>query len=189
MRGVTFAAATAASQSTIDATVTVTATAATGGSSVTVSQSGATATCAGCLTVAAPPTVTGLSMPKLAQGASHAAVITGTGFYPGAKIRFKGPGKGVTATVTSVSPTSISATIKAARTTPAGQYSLALANGDGGKATLASALTVVQPPTITGILQVGSAPPVGPGQSVTVTDGPGGGYGTATDPGLTINTG
>jgi hypothetical protein len=236
--GISFSGATVVSATTIDAKVTAAATAALASSSVTVSQSGATATCAGCLAVAAPPAMTALSVPKLARGASHSAVITGTGFYPGAKIRFTGPGRGVTATVTSVSSTSITATIKAARTAPVGQYSAVMASGDGGKATLTGALTVVMPPvitrlspstvvlggfyatftitgtgftpdatvtmpancgffatvspggtTISGILDVTSAPPVGTGLPVTVTNGPDGGYGTATDPRLTINTG
>jgi hypothetical protein len=234
--GVTFPGATAVSQTTIDATATVTPTAATGSSSVTVSQSGATSTCPNCLAVVGL-SITGLSITQLAQGASHPATITGTGFYSGAKVTFTGPGKGVTATVTSVASTSISVTIKAASSAPPGRYAVTVANGLGaGRVYLPDALTVLTRPaiaalspsavtrgqsyfsftitgtgfssdatvkvpkgchfgfatisadgtTITGSLTVTSSAPTGTNLKVIVTNGPNGGYGTATDPGLTI---
>jgi hypothetical protein len=234
--GVTFSGATAVSATTIDATASVTATAATGSSSVTVGQSGATSTCPDCLAVVGL-SIAGLSVTQLAQGASHPATITGTGFYGGAKVTFTGPGKGVTATVTSVTSTSIGVTIKAARSAPAGRYAISVANGFGtGTVHLPNALTVLTAPTITalsqptvtrgqsyftftitgtgfssdatvkvpkgclfgfatisadgttitGSLTVASSAPTGTNLKITVTDGPSGGYGTATDPGLTI---
>jgi hypothetical protein len=91
--------------------------------------------------------------------------VNGTGFLGPAKVKFTGPGTGVTGTVTAVtsSTLTVKVTVKAGSAT--GAYTFTLTNGNGGTATCANCLTVVAGPTITSI----SPPSVARGQTTTFT--------------------
>jgi hypothetical protein len=104
----------------ITATLTAKATAAPGAYTVTVGNptGGGSGSCAGCLSVIAAPTITGVSPSSVAKGSSNAVTVTGTGFATGATL--SGP-KGVTYSgLTVVSATKITATMKVSGTAPTG---------------------------------------------------------------------
>jgi hypothetical protein len=144
--GVTFSAVKAASATTIDAKITVRSTAATGSRDLMVSQGANSATCTGCLTIDAHPTVRRINPSTLAQGATaHPETITGSGFVVGAgtKVTFAGPGKNVSGTVPSVgAATSFTAKVTVKPSATPGSYTLTVINPDGGRASLTNALTV-----------------------------------------------
>lgn len=144
--GVTFSAVKAVSATTIDAKITVRSTAATGSRDLMVSQGANSATCTGCLTIDAHPTVTGINPSTLAQGATaHPETITGSGFVVGAgtKVTFAGPSKNVSGTVSSVgAATSFTAKVTVKPSATPGSYTLTVINPDGGRASLTNALTV-----------------------------------------------
>ena len=84
--GVTIASTTVNSPTSITLSVAVGGSAAVGARDVTVTNPGpVTATCSGCFTINAKPTVATASPSSRPQGASHqTVVITGTNFQPGA---------------------------------------------------------------------------------------------------------
>jgi hypothetical protein len=73
--------------------VKATLTAPLGARNVTLSDAGESATCTGCLTIVAGPTLTAINPSSAAQGSLTKVTLTGTGIGPGADI--KGP-SGVT---------------------------------------------------------------------------------------------
>jgi hypothetical protein len=135
-------------------TLTAKASAATsvvpGSYDLTVSVPGTSTTCAGCLAVAAQPTVTSIAPSSLAQGASKVIVtVDGTGFVGPAKVSFTGPGSGVRAVVKSLGATSLSLEVSVAATVVPGAYTLKLTNGNGAVALCAACLTIAAAPAVT----------------------------------------
>jgi peptidoglycan/xylan/chitin deacetylase (PgdA/CDA1 family) len=105
--------------------------------------------CTGCLRVNAAPTASKATPASLGQGAvSQVVKITGTGFAAGATVNL---GASVTAVVTSVSSTSISATVSVAEDATTGARSIVVTNADGGTATCVGCFTVVAGPKATGV--------------------------------------
>ena len=104
---------------TVTAKVTVPAGSALGTYTVTVTNpDGGAATCSTCFSVIAAATLTSLSTPSVAPGSTTSETITGSGFVAGLKL--KGP-TGVTFTkIVVVNSTTITVSIKAAATAPAG---------------------------------------------------------------------
>jgi hypothetical protein len=118
--GVTAPASTiVASGTTLTATVKVAAGTATGSYTVKVTNTNkSTATCTGCLTVIAAPTLTSINPSSAATGTTTSVTVTGTGFATGVKVT--GP-KGVTfSNVVVVNSTTITAKMKVATTAATG---------------------------------------------------------------------
>jgi hypothetical protein len=106
--------------SSIRVKVTVAPTAAPGAYTLNLTNGdGGTASCSGCLTVVAGPTISSISPSTVSQGETGTFTVTGTGFSPGAKL--SGP-SGVQFASASVnaSGTTITATITVASTAPTG---------------------------------------------------------------------
>ncbi len=150
--GITFSSVVVKSPTVISVKETADPGVPTGAYDVTVHEPGTSSTCSGCLHVLAQPTVTAISVPTLATGATGMPLtISGTDFWSPAKVSFTGPSQGVTGTVTFVGATSLSVKITVPATATPGAYSLKLANGDGGVATCTGCLTVVAGPQVSGI--------------------------------------
>ena len=118
--GVTAVAASIiATGSTLTAKVKAAAGAATGAYTVKITNPDkSTATCTGCLTVIAAPTLASITPASAARSTTHPVTVTGTGFATGAKVT--GP-KGVTfSSVVVVNSTTITATMKVSATATTG---------------------------------------------------------------------
>lgn len=112
---------------------------------------GGTASCGSCLTVSAPPTVSGVSPASLGQGAGPITVeINGQNFAAGAVPVFTGSGVAVTA-VTALTATKISATVEVAETAATGDRGVAVTNPDGGTGSAAAVLSIVGGPKVTSV--------------------------------------
>ena len=110
--------------------------------------------CTGCFTVHAKPTVTAVSPTSGAVGTSVPVTLTGTGFLAGATVSGTG---GVTAAVTSTTPTSVSATLTIpAGATPDSFVDLTVTNADGGFGTLVGGFHLFGKP---GAPTIGTATP------------------------------
>jgi hypothetical protein len=112
-------AVTVLNSTTVTAKVTVPTGSALGAYTVTVTNpDGGAATCSTCFSVIAAATLASLSTPTVAPGSTTSETITGSGFVAGLKL--KGP-TGVTFTnIVVVNSTTITVTMKAAATAPAG---------------------------------------------------------------------
>jgi hypothetical protein len=161
--GVTLKDVSVVNDDTIDAKATVSVLAATGARSVTVADATGSATCTGCLTVDAAPTVTGASPPEEAAGAKGVIAVTGTGFENGAVLRFAGVSFKVTKVT--VTPTSLTATVSVPSSSTVGAYTMTVTNPDGGAGSCAGCFSVIAPPTLTKL----TPPSVGAGTSTSVT--------------------
>jgi streptogramin lyase len=150
--GATLFSVVVVNSTTITAKLAVTGAAATGTRDVLVNDpSSGTATCSGCLSIDAPPTVVSLSPNSLQTGATKVAVtISGSGFQPGViKVAITGPGTGVTAkSVTYVSATQLTASVTVAAAATPGSYNIKLTNPDGGTSTCSNCLAVTQGPIL-----------------------------------------
>ncbi len=84
------------------------------------------------------------------MGAAGTVTFTGTGFVTGATILFGGPSTNVTASKITVNGTgtSMTATVKAAASTPSGAYSVLVVDPDFTTAVCTNCLTVIARPTL-----------------------------------------
>jgi hypothetical protein len=138
--------------------VTVTGAAAVGPRDVTVTLpgGGASATCAGCLTVDPRPTVSTISPAALAQGVAHATVtVTGTGFLPGATVAFGGTG--ITVNSVSTTGTTLTLDVTVAPTAATGGRTITVTNVDGGTVARAGLFIVRAAFTVTSVQPGGRA--------------------------------
>jgi hypothetical protein len=119
-KGVTAPAASiTATGSTLTATVKVAAGSATGSYTVKVTNTNkSTATCTGCLTVIAAPTLTSINPSSAATGSTTSVTITGSGFAAGLKLT--GPKGATFSKVTIVNSTTITAKMKVSATATTG---------------------------------------------------------------------
>jgi len=154
--GVTFSHVTVVSLTSVTATVSVTSTATVGTTSVIVTPTtGATFSCASCLTVAAKPTIATLSPNIVGTGASGKAVtIKGTNFVTSTShaltVSISGPSTGVTAKVTgTVSSTTFVVDVTVPATAKTGKYSVSVLNGNYGIGGCSSCLTIETIPSVT----------------------------------------
>ena len=98
-------------------------------------------TCAACFNVTVKPAVTSLTPTSAARGASGLVItISGSGFQPGLTVAFAGTG--VTATVVSVTSTSINVAVDVAAGAATGNRSLTVTNPDAGTVTRATGLRI-----------------------------------------------
>ncbi len=234
-KNVTFKSVSVVNATTLDAKLTVAAGAATGTRRITITQGSQSGSCTACLQIDPAPTIASVTPSTIAQGVTHQITVSGTGFVPGATVSFSGPSTKITATILNVTATSLSAKSFVGKAAPAGSYTLNLTNGNGGRVSLPSALTVSPAPTIadvspstlapgqtgpftitgtgfsqdatvtlpsgvtlsevsvsadgttiTGMSKVGARRKAASKLQVKVTDGPEGGFGTATGYVLTI---
>ena len=124
-----------------------------GGRNVTVTNpDGRFASCTGCFTVTAVPTVVSASPPSRAQGAANQnIVVTGTGFLAGAATSF--PGSGITVNSTTVnSATQVTVNISVGAGAATGARNITVTNTDAGSGTCTGCFTVTA-----GSVQLGSA--------------------------------
>ena len=148
----------AADGSTITAKLTASNSATTGAASLTVTQPGGTVTCSGCVTVQAPPTVSGISPNTLGQGAKNVDVTaSGTGFTSPVTVTVPGSGGGITTTTTVTNATTLSIKTTVAASTPTGTYDVHIANGNGSSVTCSGCLTIVAGPTVSSISPTSAA--------------------------------
>jgi len=104
------------------------------------------------LTVDRRPTVTSVSPPVVAVGATVPVTVTGTGFDPGATVTLRGPTPGVRASqVTVVDATTITARITASVAAAPGEYSVRVADPDGLDAKCTTCFSVIPAPSLTAI--------------------------------------
>ena len=144
----------AGSQEYVDSTtlrvsLNVAANTALGAANVTVSGADGTATCSGCLTVTARPTVTSTDPDKLGQGARNREVIvTGTNFVPGATVTVSG---GNTLSTSFVSPTTLEVLVNFGPSSPTGTKTVIVTNPDAGRGTCSACLTLIAGPKVTSV--------------------------------------
>ena len=134
---------TVLSPSQLRLAVTAATTAGLGARDLTITNpDGGTTTCAGCLTVDAPPTVTSLTPNHLARGTTLTIAIIGTNLTPGLAVKFSGTGL-VVGAITYVSPTEVDVTVTAGPTATTGNRTITVTAVDGGKAVRSAALAIV----------------------------------------------
>ncbi len=133
---------------TLTATVKVQANAVLGSSDITVDGTNGTATCTGCMTVTARPTVTSTDPSFLGKGAvSREVTVTGTNFAPGAVVTING---GVSTSTSFVDSTTLEVLVTL-RTTALGSAVVNVTNPDGGRGSCATCFTVVDSPHVTSV--------------------------------------
>jgi hypothetical protein len=96
--------------------------------------------------VDAAPSITGLTTSVLNEDETTTEVLTGTGFQPGATLNL---GPDVSATVTSVTPTTLVATLHATARATVGERTVTLTNPDLGTVARRDALRIDHAPTFT----------------------------------------
>lgn len=143
--GISVGSPTSVSSSSVNVPVTVAPDADPGARSITVTNpDGGMATCSGCFTVKAPPTVTGVSPAAQRIGTGPTTVtISGTGFNTGGVAVSFGPG--TTTGTPSVTATAITVPVTVSATATPGTRDVTVLNtpaDDGGSATDAAAFTV-----------------------------------------------
>jgi hypothetical protein len=132
--GVTVSSVTWKNASTLTVKAAIASNATTGAGDVSVTTPGGTATCTGCLTIDAPPTITSVSGGPLAPGATTTVTVGGTGFQTGLQVTTTIPGATV-GIIGSPSATSFTVPITVPSGTATGNYALTVTNPDGGKVT------------------------------------------------------
>jgi len=138
--GVTVVSTTFVSSTKLSVKVKATATAPTGARDVTVTTSGGSATCTGCLTIAPAPVVTSTSPNKGARGATLSVAVLGSRFLSGATARF---GSGITViSITFVSSTKLTVKITISAGTTTGGRTVKVINPDKGTGSCAGCFTV-----------------------------------------------
>jgi hypothetical protein len=130
-KGATLSSVVVVNSTTITAAETVGATAAVGARNVTVNEAGlGSVTCHACQAITAGPKVTGISPSSVARGSHTSVTITGSGFVAGLTV--KGPTGVSFSSVTVVSSTSITATLKVGATAvPGTGLSITVTNSAG----------------------------------------------------------
>jgi hypothetical protein len=175
--GVTVTSATRLSATSLRLVLAADAGASVGARDIVVSAPGQSdATCRGCLTVTAAPTVATVTPDRLGQGATNQTVVlSGSGFI--ASTQVAPSGTGVTVAVTSRTATSISLRVSVAAGAGLGARDLTLTSNDGGRSVCGSCFTVLEAPRITAV----SPPTVRRSTTTTVTL-----TGTSFDPSMTV---
>jgi len=164
--GITFSSVSVRNATTISAHEGAAGTVAPGSYDLTVSESGVSTSCSGCLTVPPAPAISSLSLTTLAQGALSVPVtIDGSGFTAPATVSIAGPGTGIGAVVSSATATAVTARVTVPANAAPGNYTLSVRGANGGVATCADCLTIHQGPSITAISPAAAAP----GQKIAVT--------------------
>ncbi|MCW2498228.1 Calx-beta domain-containing protein, partial [Jatrophihabitans sp.] len=142
--------------------LTPTATASAGARDVVVHRAGVASSCTGCLTVVLAPTLTSVSPSVIGAGATETVTLTGTNFASGASVTTGAAT--VTAAVTAVTPTSITATLTVNVAAPTGALPIRVTNPDSGTAVCSTCLTITPHPVIGTLsqtsLQVGATVPL-----------------------------
>jgi hypothetical protein len=138
--GITADAVSYVSSTSLDVTTSVTSSAPLGAANVTVTTPGGSATCTGCLTVDAHPSISKLSPDSIAAGATTTISVTGANFVSGLTVSTTIPGATV-GTPTDVTSKSLSVTVTVPSGTASGSYLLKVINPDGGTATSALSVT------------------------------------------------
>ena len=149
--GITVNSVTKNSATQLTANISLSTTATTGARNVTVTNPApvASATCNGCFTVAARPTVTSLNPSSRGRGATNQFVtVTGTNFQAGATVAFSGSG----ITVNSVafnSASSLTVNLNISGSATLGARDVTVTNPDAGTFTLNNGFTVNSGPGVT----------------------------------------
>ena len=154
--GISVASTVVGSPTSITASVTITGGAATGPRDVTVitNPGKVTATCTGCFSINARPTVSSATPSSRPQGASHQAVtVTGTAFQPGATATVSGTGVTVHST-SFVSATALTLDVSVDATAATGNRTISVVNPDGGTSTGTATFAVNALPTATSVSPV-----------------------------------
>ena len=139
--GITVVSVSVDAADTLSVVVRASASAAPGPRDLTVTNPDTgTATCAGCLLLAARPTVSGLTPSTAARNATTLVSVNGTGLQPGLTVTFSGAG--VSAEVQTVSPTAAVVRVTVAPTAPTGYRTVTVVNPDGGSGTRGTALRI-----------------------------------------------
>jgi hypothetical protein len=161
--GITVNSTTLISATQVRVNLTIAANATTGARDITVTNAnGGTATCAGCFTVTAPPTLTSASPNVRSQGLSNQSItLTGTNFRTGASVGFSGTGITVNSTTVN-SATQITANVTLAADASTGVRNITVTNADNTPTvTCTGCFTVNAAPTLT------TATPASQAQGVT----------------------
>lgn len=130
----------------IDAVLTIAPDVAPGARSVTVTNldTDQATSCTGCFTVNAAPTLSAADV-DVQRGAKDVVLtLTGSGWQPGAVEALLGSGITVT-DAQALTATSVRVTFDVSSSAPTGARDVTVVNGDGGRATCASCLTVTAP--------------------------------------------
>jgi outer membrane protein assembly factor BamB len=138
--GITADAVDFVSSTSLEVTTSVTSSATIGAANVTVTTAGGSATCTGCLTVDAHPSISKLSPDSIAAGDTATLTVTGAHFVSGLTVNTSISGATV-GTPTDVTSTSLSVTVTVPSGTASGTYLLRVVNPDGGTATTDLAVT------------------------------------------------
>jgi hypothetical protein len=149
---ITVNSTTFVSATQVTANITILAGATTGARNVTVTNTDAgSASCTGCFTVNAAPTVTTTSPSSRGQGAvSQNVTVNGTGFVSGGSLAASVSGIGITVNSTTfVSATQVTANITIAAGATTGGRNVTVTNGDAGTGSCSGCFTVNAAPTIT----------------------------------------
>jgi hypothetical protein len=118
------------------------------------------------VTMAAPPTVTGVTPATLGQGASAVTVrVNGSGFNSGTTVAFSGTG--ITSTITGRTATALTLAVSVAGDAPTGARNVTVTNTNGGSATCTGCFTIAVGPKITAVTP--SSVPAGVNTTVTIT--------------------
>jgi Invasin, domain 3/IPT/TIG domain/Quinohemoprotein amine dehydrogenase, alpha subunit domain III len=136
-----------------------------GSRDVTVTNpTGASATCAGCFTVNAGPSLASVAPSSIGAGGVRTVTMTGANFDASTRVTFPGTGVAVTS-VTLVDAAHLSVGISSAAGAAAGPRDVVVTNADAGSGTCSGCLTVTPPPTVTAM----TPRTLGPGALRTVT--------------------
>lgn len=139
--GVTMTSFTFVSATRINAVINTSATATIGRSNIVVSRPGTfNAVCTNCVTVNAPPKVTGASPSTVSRGLLKSFAITGSGFTAASQVSFSG-GSGINILTISRSPNLINITTSSI-SGAAGVRNITVTNPDGGVSTCVGCLTI-----------------------------------------------
>jgi hypothetical protein len=139
--GVTMTSYAFVSATRINAVINTSATATIGRSNIVVSRPGTfDAVCSNCVTVNAPPVVTGASPSTVSRGLLKSFAITGSGFTAASQVSFSG-GPGINILMISRSATLINITTSSI-SGAAGVRNITVTNPDGGVSTCVGCLTI-----------------------------------------------
>jgi hypothetical protein len=150
--GITVNSTTFVSATQLTANITIASNATVAARDVTVTNPDAgVATCSGCFTVDASPTVASTSPSARGQGATNQTItVNGTGFVNGAGLAATFSGTGITVNSTTfVSATQLTANISVASNATTGSHNVTVTNGDAGIGSCAGCFTIDAAPTIT----------------------------------------
>lgn len=150
--GITVNSTTRDNATTLTVDATIAPGAGTGARDVLVTNGdGGKASCSGCFTVNALPSITSLSPDDRGQGASSQTITaTGTGFVATPTVTFSGTGITVNST-TFVNATTLSIDVSVAADAPVGARDVTVTNPDQGTSTCSGCFTVNVAPTATGV--------------------------------------